>query len=39
MNEPRFHGWRAIVAIVMLTTGAACFILACVTAMVTARKD
>jgi len=39
MSEQKFHGWRAIVAIVMLAAGAACFILSCVTAMVTARRD
>ena len=39
MEEKRFHGWPAVVAIVMLAVGAACYVLSCVAAMVIARRE
>jgi len=38
MEERKFHGWPAVVAIVMVAVGAACYVLSCVAAMVIANR-
>ena len=38
-NTNRFRGWAAIVAIVIVTMGAVCYVLSCISAMVIANKN
>lgn len=33
------HMWKAVIAMVMMGTGAACFVLSCVAAMITINKE